>query len=97
MRCQVQVNNSVLRHACIHTQNVEHICACLHVSQCSTGISYLSEPIDVYTEWIDAAEAENNANGEEGEGGGRRGGDEDDDYEEDLTATAGADENELDR
>ncbi|KAG5191459.1 transcription elongation factor Elf1 like-domain-containing protein [Tribonema minus] len=45
----------------------------------STVINYLSEPIDIFTEWIDAAEAEHAANqeldredeeGEGGEGGG---------------------------
>jgi transcription elongation factor Elf1 len=31
----------------------------------STNINYLSEPIDVYTEWIDEAEATNAANAED--------------------------------
>ncbi|CAM9542960.1 unnamed protein product [Phaeothamnion confervicola] len=33
----------------------------------STVANYLTEPIDVYTEWIDACEAENAANGDEEE------------------------------
>jgi transcription elongation factor Elf1 len=30
---------------------------------CSTNINYLTEPIDIFTEWIDEAEATNAANG----------------------------------
>jgi transcription elongation factor Elf1 len=39
------------------------LCTLHPVFLCSTNINYLTEPIDIFTEWIDEAEATNAANG----------------------------------